>query len=208
MTMTSSSSPAIVAPLQLPMCYYRLNIFTHCGHTSYSPLPPVACPRASFPPESHHSETCIPKAHPFQTLRVEGNCGPCERKKEERFTRVFGGDREHGGKGGEGEEEAIVERIKVEEWKWKVRYAAPKREEGGRGELEMDLGRMKGPGGEGRREESGGVADDEGKEKAKRISGLRKIVRWRWKKGSWRTSDASRLSLSMKSPSLKSPRWS
>ena len=135
---------------------------------------------------------CTPKAHPFQTLRVEGNCAGCEREREERLRRVFGGEVREESEEGNG----MVEKVRFDEWKWKVKYAAPN-------ELEMDLGREVAA-----RERIGEgteVGDGEG---SKRMSVMRKMVRWRWKRGSWRKSDgSSRFSGSVKSPvNLKSPR--
>ena len=111
--------------------------------------------------------------------------------------RVFGGEKKE-------DEEGMVEKVRFEAWKWKVKYTAPKRE-GGDGKLKMDLGReMAGIDGGG----AGAGADRDGNGDAKTVSALRKMVRWRWKRDAWRKSDASRLSGSAKSlvNSVKSPK--
>ena len=114
----------------------------------------------------------------------------CEREKEERLRRVFGSKEGEGGQ----QDDGMLSKVTFEEWKWKVKYAASRRA-GGNGELEMDLGK-----------EVAAVGNDEarrsdGDDKAeRRASSLRKIARWRWKRGSWTKSVTDRSSASMKSP--------
>ncbi|KAI9695292.1 MAG: hypothetical protein M1820_008754 [Bogoriella megaspora] len=157
--------------MQLPMCIYHLTIFTHCAHTLLSTHPILACALSSFSPGSTKSTTCVPQGHPFQTLRVESLCPHCNARRKEREKRI--------------KEEGLIEGVKVEEWRWRVKYALPenvqregeKKVEG----LELELGK--------KREEDKGVKrgheeDEDRKSGFKRLTGRK----WRWKTGSWRDS--------------------
>lgn len=114
------------------MCYHKYYIFTACGHGFFAPKILLHCPehrqrlhphtepltsplRTSVLPSprrrqsSDTSQTCPPRAHPYQTIRLHDTiCLHCATK---RYTRLQ-------------QAEENLEVVKFEERKWRVSYAS------------------------------------------------------------------------------------
>jgi len=118
------------------MCIHPLYIFTLCGHFLFAPDPLLPCPHFSVAPTNTSGfstdPNCRIRGHPFTSRFVERLCLACTRREaadvKERRVRL---------------EEAVggwVERVEVEEWKWRVAYGRKEMVEKGNEMLDLDLG--------------------------------------------------------------------
>ncbi|KAF2227970.1 hypothetical protein BDZ85DRAFT_255189 [Elsinoe ampelina] len=98
------------------MCYYRLHIFTTCGHTSFSPNPVRQCRESTTYRLKLMTRSAltpwlgcpIRTTHPLQTFKVERLCNQCQTARDNLLYHL---------------DSAHV--IRVDDTKWKVSYAAP-----------------------------------------------------------------------------------
>lgn len=94
------------------MCYHKFYIFATCGHSFWQPGPPlVPCRRAAS--SSSSAGGCQPQSHPYQTRKIYELCWACRRRRDARLV----------------EAEKRVGAVRFEEWKWRMKYQAPRAEE-------------------------------------------------------------------------------
>jgi hypothetical protein len=110
------------------MCVHKYYIFLNCGHSFFAPGPLITCPKATFlplPPSQYYhlsrkssvsthapfSSTCVPKAHPYRTVRINhGLCLNCEVQRKSLLAQA---------------EQDFISIVRFDESKWRVQYQSP-----------------------------------------------------------------------------------
>lgn len=98
------------------MCYYRLYVFSACGHTAYSSSPLRQCcdsraRRLQLLTQSaltYWDDCPVRDSHAFQTVKVERPCEICKTSRDALLQHLD-----------------TIHTIRVDDTRWKVSYAGP-----------------------------------------------------------------------------------